>query len=80
MTLTTRTSVTVWSAVDAAGFLLIGDTLQSAGGPPEVFAAGDVATSINHPRPKAGVYAVRQVGQLLAFTGISSAESTPFLQ
>uniref|UniRef100_A0A383W2K1 Selenide, water dikinase n=1 Tax=Tetradesmus obliquus TaxID=3088 RepID=A0A383W2K1_TETOB len=45
---------------DAAGFLLIGDTLQSAGGPPEVFAAGDVASSVNHPRPKAGVYAVRQ--------------------
>lgn len=46
--------------VDASGFLLINEFLQSAGGPPEVFAVGDVATSVTHPRPKAGVYAVRQ--------------------
>lgn len=47
---------------DASGFLLINEFLQSAGGPPEVFAVGDVASSVTHPRPKAGVYAVRQVG------------------
>lgn len=47
---------------DAQGFLQINEFLQSAGGPPEVFAVGDVATSVTHPRPKAGVYAVRQVG------------------
>lgn len=46
--------------VDASGFLLINEFLQSAGGPPEVFAVGDVASSATHPRPKAGVYAVRQ--------------------
>jgi NADH dehydrogenase FAD-containing subunit len=43
------------------GFLRINECLQSDGGPPEVFAVGDVATSTTHPRPKAGVFAVRQV-------------------
>eukprot|EP00892_Ulva_mutabilis_P009870 jgi/Ulvmu1/7255/UM035_0042.1 len=42
------------------GFLAINEYLQSAGGPTNIFAAGDVATSICDPRPKAGVFAVRQ--------------------
>eukprot|EP00983_Pelagomonas_calceolata_P086634 1156796-Pelagomonas_calceolata.AAC.6 len=47
---------------DPQGFLAINECLQSEGGPPEVFAAGDVASCAKHPRPKAGVFAVRQVG------------------
>lgn len=48
-----------WRAADG-GFLAINEFLQSAGGPANVFAAGDVATSVCDPRPKAGVFAVRQ--------------------
>lgn len=43
------------------GFLAVNEFLQSDGGPANVFAAGDVATMTQHPRPKAGVYAVRAV-------------------
>ena len=50
--------------VDARGFLSITDSLQSVADD-NVFGAGDIATQVNHPRPKAGVYAVRQ-GPVLA--------------
>ena len=41
------------------GFVNIKATLESTN-IPDVFAVGDVCNNIEHPRPKAGVYAVRQ--------------------
>ncbi|HEX2555203.1 MAG TPA: FAD-dependent oxidoreductase [Microvirga sp.] len=46
-------------ATDARGFLALRPTLEVEG-ETGVFAAGDCATVLAHPRPKAGVYAVRQ--------------------
>ncbi|HUP98301.1 MAG TPA: FAD-dependent oxidoreductase [Usitatibacter sp.] len=52
-------------ATDAGGFLLTNDLLQSTSHS-NVFGAGDCASEMGYPRPKAGVFAVRAAPILAA--------------
>ena len=52
-------------ALDAAGFIKVTDTLQTVTDA-NIFAAGDIASMVNYPLEKAGVFAVRQSVPLTA--------------
>ena len=62
--ITTKAAAPAWFRqtglrLDEAGFLAVRDTLQVED-EDDIFAAGDCASVIAHPREKAGVFAVRQ--------------------
>ena len=66
-------------AGDARGFVAVDDCLRSVSHP-QVFGAGDAVTTIHDPKPKSGVFAVRQ-GPALALNlelALSGGQPRPF--
>ncbi len=64
--------------LDPAGFIAVNEHLQSISHG-HVFAVGDCATMIGHPRPRSGVYAVRQ-GPPLAANLRAALEDRPLVR
>lgn len=83
---TTKAAAPAWFAstglaLDPLGFLAVEATLQVKG-EADIFAVGDCATVLEHPREKAGVFAVRQGPPLvrnirLRFRGMAAQPFRP---
>jgi selenide, water dikinase len=77
----TRPAAPRWLAesglrADDRSFVLVDDGLR-AQSHPDVFAVGDIATMPHLPRPKSGVYAVRQGPSLAANLRLALRGDTP---